>query len=75
MGYVVCVVDSLPFLKLVLEGSVATLAAFDVLSVPAVAVFPELDIDLEVVPEVLLFLLAKRRQFLQFHHCSSKLPT
>ena len=55
----ICVVDSLPFLKLVLEHSVATLAAFDVLAVPAVTVLPELDIHLEVFSEVLLLLFAK----------------
>lgn len=60
-GYMVCVVDSLPFLKLIFEYSVAALAAFDVLTVSAVTVLPELDIDLKVVPEVLLFLLAEWR--------------
>ena len=71
----ICVVDSLPFLELILQDSVAPLTTFDVLTVPAVTVLPELYIYLEVISEVLLLLLAERRQFLQLDHCSPVLST
>ena len=66
----ICVVDPLPFLELILQDSVATLASLDVLTISAVTVLPELYIYLEVISEVLLLLLAERRQFLQLDHCS-----